>query len=62
MFGEWSNVQTVYCYKPFTTNIDYNFNDFVPEVIFTYSTTGNDPISQMQIMYYYLTQDEVTVK
>jgi hypothetical protein len=44
-FGEWSNVQTVYCHTEYFTNIDYNFDDFVPEVVVSGNTAIEDPIS-----------------
>lgn len=52
-FGEWSNIQKAYCYSEATTSIDYNFNDFMPEVIWSYSPVGDDPIEQVQINYTY---------
>lgn len=53
MFGEWSNVQTVYCYSAYATNFDYNYNDFVPELIWFYQPKGDDPIEQVKVLYSY---------
>lgn len=53
MFGEWSNMQTVYCYAAYATNFDYNYNDFVPELIWFYQPKGDDPIEQVKILYIY---------
>lgn len=53
LFGEWSNIQRVYCYTSATHNIGYNFNDFVPQVYWVYSPQGDDPIEQVKIVYKY---------
>lgn len=52
-FGEWSNVQKAYCYKEASKDIDFNFNDFMPQVVWTYAPVGDDPISQIQLNYSY---------
>jgi hypothetical protein len=43
-FGEWSNVQTVYCHAPVDLQLGFNFNDFLPELDVRYSTQFNNPI------------------
>ena len=54
-FGEWSNVMTVYCYGPATETLEYNLNDFVPEVVYSYVPENgvNDPLEQVKIVYQY---------
>lgn len=52
-FGEWSNIQKAYCYKSAGIELDYNFSDFVPEIVWTYAPTGDDPISQIKLNYSY---------
>lgn len=52
-FGEWSNIQRAYCYQEGTHEIDYNLNDFMPEIVWTYSAVGDDPIAQAVIYYSY---------
>ena len=53
MFGEWSNTQTVFCYDSYVANFDYNFNDFVPEIVWYYSPRSDDPIQQVSVTYVY---------
>lgn len=52
-FGEWSNLQTVYCYGASTVETTYNLADFVPEVVFRYAPVYDDPLEQVKIYYYY---------
>ena len=52
-FGEWSNVQKVYCYGPATINLTYNLNDFVPEIVFDYAPVQDDPLEQCKVVYTY---------
>lgn len=52
-FGEWSNLQTVYCYGASTVETVYNLADFVPEIVFRYAPVYDDPLEQVKIYYYY---------
>lgn len=56
-FGEWSNVQTVYCYnsysKEFVEDMKTIFRDFTPQISWTYKPTGDDPLEQVRVFYYY---------
>lgn len=54
-FGEWSNAQKVYCYGSYQVNVEANFNDFVPEVIFTYipETGVTDGLEQVKMVLIY---------
>lgn len=52
-FGEWSNVQKVYCYGPATVALTYNLNDFVPEIIFDYAPVQDDPLTQCKVVFSY---------
>lgn len=52
-FGEWSNIQKAYCYQEGTHEIDYSLKDFLPEITWTYSAVGDDPIAQAVIYYSY---------
>lgn len=52
-FGEWSNLQTVYCYGEATESLDYNLYDFVPELVYSYAPTLDDPLEQCKIVYQY---------
>lgn len=52
-FGEWSNVQTVYCYGPAATSLTVNFNDFIPELEYIYQPELDDPLEQVKIVYQY---------
>lgn len=62
LFGEWSNIQKAYCYGSATHSINFNFNDFVPEVEWFYSTDGDDPIEQVKILYQYHTLNGIETK
>lgn len=53
-FGEWSNVQTVFVYGAASVDLRYNLNDFVPEIVFSYAPTLDDPIQQVSLSYQYL--------
>lgn len=53
-FGEWSNLQTVYCYGEATESLTYNLNDFVPEIVYNYAPTLDDPLEQCKIVYQYM--------
>lgn len=52
-FGEWSNVQTVYCYGAAATSLTVNFNDFIPELEYIYQPELDDPLEQVKIVYQY---------
>lgn len=52
-FGEWSNLQTVYCYGEATETLEYNLNDFVPEIVYRYAPVLDDPLEQCHITYQY---------
>lgn len=55
MFGEWSNLQKAYCYATVTHTIDFNFDDFMPEIVWGYSPAADidDPIEQVKVSYVY---------
>lgn len=53
LFGEWSNLQKIYCHGDATHQISYNFEDFVPEVVWHYSPVGDDPVEQIKLTYRY---------
>lgn len=53
LFGEWSNVQTVYCYGSAAISLTANYNDFVPEIEYRYSPVLDDPLEQVKITYEY---------
>lgn len=53
-FGEWSNLQTVYCYGEATESLTYNLYDFVPELVYNYAPTLDDPLEQCKIVYQYV--------
>lgn len=52
-FGEWSNVQTVYCYGAAAVTLSVNHNDFIPEIEYTYAPELDDPLEQVKIVYQY---------
>lgn len=52
-FGEWSNVQTVYCYGSAAVSLTANYNDFVPELEYRYAPVLDDPLEQIKIVYEY---------
>lgn len=52
-FGEWSNLQTVYCYGEATESLEYNLNDFVPELVYRYAPVLDDPLAQVRVVYEY---------
>lgn len=62
LFGEWSNISKRYCYKEAATSLSYNFSNFMPKIIWTYSTTGDDPIEQIEVKYSYMGLGEVTIR
>jgi hypothetical protein len=43
-FGEWSNVQTVYCYGSAAVSLTANYNDFIPELEYRYAPVLDDPL------------------
>lgn len=53
LFGEWSNVQTVYCYGSAAVSLTANYNDFVPELEYRYAPVLDDPLEQIKIVYQY---------
>lgn len=63
-FGEWSNAQTVYCYGNFSSQLTYDVNkDFVPELIFSYSTyEDTDPLVECIYTYQYYYGDIETLE
>ena len=52
-FGEWSNLQTVYCYGEATESLEYNLHDFVPELVYNYAPVLDDPLEQVRVVYEY---------
>lgn len=54
-FGEWSNVMTVYCHGAATETLEYNLDDFVPEVVYSYTPESgqDDPLEQVKVVYSY---------
>lgn len=51
-FGEWSNSQKVYCYLQIASTLTYNYNDFVPELVWEFKSEDKDEtISQVSITY-----------
>lgn len=52
-FGEWSNVQTVYCYGSAAVSLTANYNDFIPELEYRYAPVLDDPLEQIKIVYEY---------
>ena len=52
-FGEWSNLATVYCYGAATETLEYNLDDFVPELKYFYSPVQDDPLEQCKVIYFY---------
>lgn len=52
-FGEWSNVQTVYCYGSAAVTLTANYHDFVPELEYRYAPVLDDPLEQIKIVYEY---------
>lgn len=52
-FGEWSNLQTVYCHGTYSVNAKYGLDDFVPEVTFTFEPEEDNALEQVKIVYIY---------
>ena len=52
-FGEWSNMQTVYCYGEAAEELTYNLDDFIPEIVYSYAPSLDDPLEQCKIVYQY---------
>lgn len=52
-FGEWSNLQTVYCYGEAAESLEYNLHDFVPELVYSYAPKLDDPLAQVRVVYEY---------
>lgn len=62
LFGEWSNISKRYCYEEAVTGLSYDFSNFMPRIVWTYSTRGNDPIEQIMVNYSYMGMNEVTIR
>lgn len=61
-FGEWSNLMKAYCYGPATHIISYDYNDFMPRVKWLFKPSGDDPIEQVKVTYWYSTLQGVEMK
>lgn len=61
-FGEWSNILKGFCHGSATHEIDYDFTDFCPRVKWFYNPSGDDPINQIKLTYWYNTLHGVEMK
>lgn len=62
-FGEWSNLMKIYCYgSPKNNDIDFDFVDFMPRVKWFYTPSGDDPVEQVMVTYWYSTMEGVERK
>lgn len=52
-FGEWSNTTTIFCYERPGLDFSSNFNNFVPQICWTYDPKSDDPIAQIELHYTY---------
>lgn len=52
-FGEWSNTTTIFCYERPGIIFSTNFNNFVPQICWTYEPKSDDPIAQVEMEYSY---------
>lgn len=61
-FGEWSNICTVYCTRRAATSLDYNLDDYVPELVWEYrpSSGALDTLEQIQVQWEWDQDDRVT--
>lgn len=60
-FGEWSNISTVYCTRRAATDLSYNLDDYVPELVWEYrpSSGALDTIEQIQVQWEWDQDDRV---
>lgn len=60
-FGEWSNISTVYCTRRAATDLTYNLDDYVPELVWEYrpSSGALDTIEQIQVQWEWDQDDRV---
>lgn len=61
-FGEWSNISKRYCYERAFTQLTYDYSDFMPKIIWTYSSPGKDPVEQILVNYSYMGLNEITIR
>lgn len=62
LFGEWSNISKRYCFERAATSLTYDYSNFMPKIIWTYSTVGDDPIEQIMVNYSYMGLNEITIR
>lgn len=61
-FGEWSNISTVYCTRRAATELTYNLDDYVPELVWEYRPSADavDFLEQIQVQWEWDQDDKIS--